>query len=186
MRVIFTIALALGCVFSSNNVSADEFKMLSADKGRVKFFSPSMTGTAYMTAQQDDSKNTLRLFDRVYFGNIDITSGPAFFAQYFTTSNAMGFSYSSAGDVSKGIFRNDKYTTTTTNGPKGSVPSAFGDVDFVSVSVERLDNGAKRDCAAWYNLFGGNRVGYMGIFCPAGHAPSIEEIASAVGAVTLK
>lgn len=186
MRVRLLSVVALMTLGLSPAAHADGIKELDDGKVRIKFSFPGLPERAVIKAVQDDSKDTLRLFDSVYLGNVEAPNQSAYFAQYFTTSNAWGFSYTPVDEAVKSIFRSDRFKTTVTSGPKGSLPSAFGSVDYVSISVERLADGAKRDCGAWYYLFGGNKIGYSGVFCPAGHAPSISEIGAAVGAVTLR
>lgn len=118
--------------------------------------------------------------DTIVWGALGRADRPFLLATY----NTGRFAYSPASEILDQFFPKDAIELKTVS--DGEVPSPFGTVDYIIVRVNDRKSAAGRTCAFWNGFLDGNTMIYQGLFCPANHEATIDDVNAGVKSVVLK
>lgn len=185
MRAFHSAITALIAILTIMTCAADAAEWRKGDKGdlRITLNHPDMPGSyRFQVNIYDRGGGTVSAqSDSISWGDLVDVSRPFIYSSYQTGH----FSYDRMENIISGMFPKDAFDVDWDRS-ETTHPSPFGDVDAVSLTIHRKDNPTKRACVLWSGYLNGNRLIYNGFYCPAGHAPTIDETRAAIAAIRLK
>lgn len=120
--------------------------------------------------------------DLIAFGDLRRNDVPYMLA-FYQTSTYFGYERLLDGLASFDFLKNAQIAYQS---GERRASSRIGDVDYVLFTATDAASGLARSCVYWAGFFGGNRLVYKGLYCPAKAAVTDDDARLAVNAVALK